>query len=103
VREGLCPLCPPGVKELPLRFDNITVEATETSYWCVAVEFPEDRDYHMFSMQPILDNAYVVHHIDMYECPDQQGMHWSKSSPQISVQYHTYIDERERERERERE
>ena len=58
--------------ELDLRFDNITVDPIETSYWCWVMELPQEDDYHLFSMQPIIDNINVVHHIELFECLDHE-------------------------------
>ena len=37
------------------------------------MEFDDSTDYHAFAMEPIVDNVQLVHHIDMYECPNEQG------------------------------
>ena len=42
-------------------------------------------------MEPILDNVELVHHIDMYECPGEQGALITESS---TIQLKTFNEHR---------
>ena len=37
------------------------------------MEIPHDQDYHLFAMVPHIVNPKVVHHIELYDCPEADG------------------------------
>ncbi|CAH1784319.1 unnamed protein product [Owenia fusiformis] len=59
------------VRNVSVRFPPTQVPPTETNYYCMAVELPGDGDYHLIATSPIIDNAYVMHHIIMFGCKDE--------------------------------
>ncbi|CAH1784321.1 unnamed protein product [Owenia fusiformis] len=59
------------VRNVSVRFPPTQVPPTETNYYCMAVELPGDGDYHLIASSPIIDNAYVMHHIIVHGCNDE--------------------------------
>ena len=56
--------------KIDITFERTQVPAVETTYICQAYEVPADKMYHMIATQPIINNAYVMHHTILYGCPD---------------------------------
>jgi len=59
---------------------------------CQGFSLPSDKEYHLFAVKPVIDNAYVMHHTLVYGCktkigkPGNQG--YSKkfgSAPKMSL------------------
>ena len=44
------PVEKPDVKKLELRFNEVTLPATETNYFCQAFTIPNDKDYHIVAV-----------------------------------------------------
>jgi dopamine beta-monooxygenase len=55
-------------KKLELRFPNSSVPAKFTTYICLGFVLPNDTDYHIIGMRPIIDNANILHHGVLYGC-----------------------------------
>ena len=53
---------------MTFKFPKTNVPAKETSYFCMAFEFPQDGDYHMVATEPVIDNIHVMHHILLFGC-----------------------------------
>ncbi|XP_052788198.1 dopamine beta-hydroxylase-like isoform X1 [Mya arenaria] len=64
--------CPPIHTEDPIKFEvrfpETPVPAQETTYMCMAFEFPSDKPYHLIASNPIIANSEVMHHIIVYGC-----------------------------------
>ncbi|XP_076456030.1 tyramine beta-hydroxylase-like [Babylonia areolata] len=58
----------PDVRNVTLRFPATQVPNTETNYFCMTFDLPDDREYHMVAYEPYIDNAEVMHHILVYGC-----------------------------------
>ncbi|XP_055862636.1 MOXD1 homolog 1-like [Biomphalaria glabrata] len=55
--------------------NNTKVPAKETIYMCQIFNFEQmaaPGDYHVIAVQPILDNRYVIHHIVLFGCTDDE-------------------------------
>ena len=61
---------PADVNHMDLTFLETTIPPTETNYYCMTFDLPNDQDYHMIATEPIMDNMEVLHHILVYECED---------------------------------
>ncbi|XP_033750973.1 dopamine beta-hydroxylase-like [Pecten maximus] len=65
----ICPaISEPGVQRLHYQMPRTTIPAAETTFKCVNLEFPVDRDYHVIADTAILDNQNVVHHMILFAC-----------------------------------
>ncbi|CAH1788317.1 unnamed protein product, partial [Owenia fusiformis] len=60
------------VRNATIRFPPTPVPAAETNYMCLTVPLPEDGDYHMIAMKPIINNTYVMHHMLLYACAEDE-------------------------------
>ena len=59
------------LRTIDLRFpDSTRVPDAETTYACQVFALPDAEEYHLIANEPIIDNAYVVHHILLYGCLD---------------------------------
>ncbi|CAH1792669.1 unnamed protein product [Owenia fusiformis] len=58
------------VRNVSVRFPSTQVPATETNYYCMTVELPVDGDYHLIATTPTIDNAYVMHHMLLFGCKE---------------------------------
>jgi len=58
------------VKNITLQFPRFHIPAQVTTYVCYTFDLPQDTDYHMIGFEPLIDNAYAVHHIAMMDCKD---------------------------------
>ncbi|XP_033727098.1 peptidylglycine alpha-amidating monooxygenase-like [Pecten maximus] len=59
-----------GTKNMSLRIPKMAVPASMTSYYCMTYQMPSDIDYHIISLEPLVDNVNVLHHILIYGCED---------------------------------
>ncbi|KAK0040032.1 DBH-like monooxygenase protein 1 [Biomphalaria pfeifferi] len=59
-----------GIETVDVRLTKHTLPAAETTYMCMSFNLPEDQDYHIVADEPLIDNAYVVHHMMLYGCDD---------------------------------
>ena len=53
---------------------NYNVRATRTSYICANVELPIEEDTHIVRIDPIIDQAAVLHHMVLYICENEQAI-----------------------------
>ncbi|KAH9503101.1 hypothetical protein Btru_069960 [Bulinus truncatus] len=64
------------VKSLNLTIKNDTrVPAKETTYICQIFDLEQmvaKDDYHTIAVEPVLDNKYVIHHIVLFGCTDDE-------------------------------
>ncbi len=59
------------VRVLDLTFPEDTpVPAQETTYMCKLFSLPADDEFHLIAYEPLIDNAYVMHHIVLFGCDD---------------------------------
>ncbi len=58
------------VQKHTLQLPTSTIPAKETTYHCKLEALPNDRDYHVIALEPII-NSDALHHIDVYGCTDQ--------------------------------
>ena len=52
------------------------VPAVETTYMCTAFTFSDDviaGDFHTVGIETIVGNVDILHHIQVYGCPDETG------------------------------
>jgi len=40
---------------------------------CQGFSLPSDKEYHLFAVKPVIDNAYVMHHTIVYGCKAKIG------------------------------
>ncbi|KAK3782593.1 hypothetical protein RRG08_038373 [Elysia crispata] len=74
MEEFVCPrLNDTDVNHVNLTFLETTIPPTETNYYCMTFDLPNDQDYHMIATEPIMDNMEVLHHILIYECEDDNS------------------------------
>ncbi|XP_076873898.1 DBH-like monooxygenase protein 2 homolog [Brachyhypopomus gauderio] len=57
-------------KYFDLTVTNFTIPAKTTHYHCKIMRLPEfDQKYHIYRVEPLLDNPDLVHHLLLYRCP----------------------------------
>ena len=52
------------------------VPAVETTYMCTAFTFSDDviaGDFHAVGLETVVGNFDILHHIQVYGCPDEAG------------------------------
>jgi len=57
-----------GAEKFTYRFPTTPVPAQETNYYCMAIQLPSDKPYHLIASNPVIDNIEVIHHIIIYGC-----------------------------------
>ncbi|KAJ8300061.1 hypothetical protein KUTeg_021580, partial [Tegillarca granosa] len=62
-----------GMKNITIKFPTTKVPNTETNYYCMAFDLPQDNDYHLTATIPHIDNANVIHHILLFGCDEDEG------------------------------
>ncbi|KAK6967850.1 Tyramine beta-hydroxylase [Biomphalaria glabrata] len=76
-KEFICP----GLNTSDIQTANFTVSlgtkvpAKETTYMCQIFDFEKMAvadDYHVVAVEPVLDNKYVIHHMVLFGCRDNQ-------------------------------
>ncbi|KAL4219111.1 hypothetical protein ACF0H5_021694 [Mactra antiquata] len=66
----------PDTKNFTVTLPRPKVPAKETSHMCMVFEFPEEGDFHMVAVTPIIDNPRILHHIIVTGCAnDKQTKH----------------------------
>ena len=62
------------VKAIDYRYPVTTVPAKKTTVMnkFMTVNLPEGTSEHVIAFEPIIDNAEIVHHIDIFGCRDEQ-------------------------------
>ncbi|XP_070174485.1 tyramine beta-hydroxylase-like [Littorina saxatilis] len=60
------------VQNITFRFSPTSVPNTETNYFCMTFDLPDDDVYHLVATQPYIDNEQVMHHVILYGC-DSDG------------------------------
>jgi len=58
----------PTTQSIELRFPNTSVPSKFTTYICLGFLLPNDTDYQIIGMRPIIDNANILHHGVLYGC-----------------------------------
>lgn len=59
----------PDVFNVTYRFSRFKVPPHVTNYMCQAFTFPNGSSfYHMVASQPLIDNAFVLHHMIIFGC-----------------------------------
>ncbi|PNH09878.1 Dopamine beta-hydroxylase [Tetrabaena socialis] len=53
---------------LEMRMPPYAVPTAYTAYTCVNLELPNDKKYHIYKYEPIIDNVRVVHHFVAWAC-----------------------------------
>ncbi|XP_053470259.1 DBH-like monooxygenase protein 2 homolog [Ictalurus furcatus] len=60
----------PDSKYFDMTMTNFTVPAISTYYHCKIMSLPEfDRKYHIYRIEPVIQNQDLVHHLLLYRCP----------------------------------
>uniref|UniRef100_A0A3B4C915 Monooxygenase, DBH-like 1, like n=1 Tax=Pygocentrus nattereri TaxID=42514 RepID=A0A3B4C915_PYGNA len=60
----------PDSKYFDLTMTNFTVPAQNSHYHCKVMRNPAlDRKYHIYRVEPLIDNLDLVHHLLLYRCP----------------------------------
>ncbi|KAL7888449.1 hypothetical protein AOLI_G00034230 [Acnodon oligacanthus] len=60
----------PDSKYFDLTMTNFTVPPQNTYYQCKVMRIPAlDRKYHIYRVEPLIDNLDLVHHMLLYRCP----------------------------------
>ncbi|BFZ19031.1 hypothetical protein BsWGS_22070 [Bradybaena similaris] len=74
----------PGVRSVAMRLPaNSSIPARETTYACIVLDLaslgiPQDQDFHLVAITPMLDNKNYIHHIGVIGCIDEM-----KISPNV--------------------
>uniref|UniRef100_A0A2C9KP94 Copper type II ascorbate-dependent monooxygenase N-terminal domain-containing protein n=1 Tax=Biomphalaria glabrata TaxID=6526 RepID=A0A2C9KP94_BIOGL len=58
------------IETVDVKLTKHTLPAADTTYMCMSFNLPKDQDYHIVADEPLIDNAYVVHHMMLYGCDD---------------------------------
>jgi len=58
---------------ISLRFPLTPVPTNETTYVCQGFFLPNDTDYHVIGLTPIINNSDVMHHMLLFACKDFPG------------------------------
>ncbi|KAK3098978.1 hypothetical protein FSP39_024922 [Pinctada imbricata] len=78
---------PNDLRNITIQFPRTKVPSSETSYYCMTFDLPEDEDLHMIATEPIIDNAYVMHHILLFGCEPSAELMTSPSPCDMKVRY----------------
>ena len=57
---------------MALQFPPTPVPAIETTYICYGFTLPNDKDYHIIAMTPIINTSQILHHMLLYVCDDMK-------------------------------
>ena len=60
----------PEIRSFDAVLPVTAVPGTRTNYFCITFDLPSDQDYHIVAFEPLIDNAEVMHHIDLLACKD---------------------------------
>lgn len=60
-------------RNITVRFPETAIPPSETNYYCMVFELPQDDDYHLVANIPHIDNKYVMHHIVLFGCDESNG------------------------------
>ncbi|KAJ8300821.1 hypothetical protein KUTeg_022340 [Tegillarca granosa] len=71
----------PGMMNKTIRFPETQVPPTQTNYYCMTFDLPNDGDFHLVGTTPHIDNKYVMHHILIFGCEE--------SADPVSADYNT--------------
>lgn len=64
---------PSGVVNMTLRIPPTRVPAETTTYMCYGFLLPNDTDYHVIAITPVINTSAVLHHMLLYACKDDPG------------------------------
>ncbi|CAG5117330.1 unnamed protein product, partial [Candidula unifasciata] len=56
------------VTSIDLTFTEVKIPPTETNYYCMSFDLPNDQDYHIVANEPVISNHKVLHHMLLYAC-----------------------------------
>ncbi|XP_066533801.1 DBH-like monooxygenase protein 2 homolog [Hoplias malabaricus] len=60
----------PDSRYFDLTMTNFTVPAQETTYHCKIMRIPAlDQKYHIYRVEPLIENVDLVHHMVLHHCP----------------------------------
>ncbi|KAJ8300261.1 hypothetical protein KUTeg_021780, partial [Tegillarca granosa] len=71
-------------RNITVRFPETAIPPSETNYYCMVFELPQDDDYHLVANIPHIDNKYVMHHIVLFGC-DESSMGDPKCNQVIAL------------------
>ncbi|XP_046692570.1 DBH-like monooxygenase protein 2 homolog [Silurus meridionalis] len=69
----------PDSKYFDMTMTNFTVPTQNTYYHCKIMSLPVfDRKYHIYRIEPVIQNRDIVHHLLLYRCPPSVKQHSEK-------------------------
>lgn len=73
-KKNDCPaLTEPGMKTLDIRIPQTKIPPTETNYYCMLVDLPQDQEYHLAATTPIINNSEIIHHMLLFGCSESKS------------------------------
>lgn len=71
-------LSPADVQVIEVRIPTMSVPTVKTTLMCYTVDVPSG-DNQVIAWEPIIDNAYVVHHMQVLGCIEEGAHHsWNE-------------------------